>query len=91
MRLLLVACTLSIAAPAAAVAVQASPDQKPTALNPAANCPRTTSVYAWQRGKTVKPQKLTELPDANAYSAVLRRIGRCEVPVVVRYGVSSGR
>jgi hypothetical protein len=67
----------------------------PQVANPLArsaeDCPQTTSVHAWDRGKKLQPQKLTELPDANAYAAVLRRIGRCEVPVVVRYGVSGGR
>ena len=52
-------------------------------------CPRTTSVYAWRRGEPLQPRKLTELPPANAYSAVYRRIGGCEVPVVVKYGVNS--
>jgi hypothetical protein len=55
------------------------------------HCPRTTSMYAWDRSQSVQPQKLTELPDANAYATVFRRIGGCEVPVVVRYGVSGGR
>ena len=67
----------------------------PQVVNPLArsaeDCPQTTSVHAWDRGKKLQPKKLTELPDANAYAAVLRRIGRCEVPVVVRYGVSGGR
>ena len=87
MRLLLVAVLASIAGPASAVAVQ-TPGQPLNPLQGAANCPQTTSVYAWDRSKTVRPQKLAELPDANAYKAVLRRIGRCEVPVVVRFGIS---
>ena len=90
MRLLLFAVLASIAGPAAAVAVQ-TPDQPLNPLQRSARCPQTTSVYAWDRGKTVRPQKLTELPDANAYAAVLRHIGRCEVPVVVRYGIGGGR
>ena len=87
MRLLLVAALTFVASPAAAVAVQ-TPNNSAGPLQGSARCPQTTSVYAWDRSKTVKPQKLTELPDANAYAAVLRHIGRCEVPVVVRYGVS---
>jgi hypothetical protein len=90
MRLLLVAAFALITSPAAAVAVQTL-KQPLNPLEGSARCPRTTSVYAWDRSKAVRPQKLTELPDANAYSAVLRHIGRCEVPVVVRYGIGGGR
>ena len=52
-------------------------------------CPQTTSVHAWARDKKVAPRPLNELPPANAYSAVYRRVGGCEVPVVVRYGVGN--
>jgi hypothetical protein len=55
------------------------------------NCPRTTSVYAWQRGKSVKPQKLTELPDAKGYMAVYRRVGGCEMPMTVTEYRQGGR
>ena len=90
MRLLLVAVAASIASPAAAVSVQAPRQPSATdAVGP--RCPQTTSIYAYKTGKPVKPQKLGKLPDANAYSAVLRHIGGCEVPIVVRYGVSGGR
>jgi hypothetical protein len=53
----------------------------------APNCPRTTSMHAFDRSKPLKPQKLGELPAANAYKAVYRLIGGCEVPMVVKYGV----
>ena len=55
---------------------------------PAAHCPRSVQYYAWQRGQKMEPRKLTELPDANAYRAVYRLVNGCEVPVVVRYGVT---
>lgn len=90
MRLLLAAALTSIASPAAAVELK-TPTQPLYPPQGSARCPQTTSVYAWDRAKTVRPQKLAELPDANAYAAVLRHIGRCEVPVVVRYGISGGR
>jgi hypothetical protein len=64
------------------------PSQPQNPLQGQADCPQTTRTYAWDRSKTVRPQKLTELPDANAYKAVLRHIGRCEVPVMVRFGIS---
>ena len=90
MRLFLVAIVASIAGPAAAVAVQTPP--RPSAIDLARqHCSPTTSIYAYRSDKPLKPRKLGDLPDANAYSAVLRRIGGCEVPIVVRYGVSGGR
>ena len=55
--------------------------------NKADTCPQTTAVHAWTRDRKLTPQKLGELPPANAYKAVYRRIGGCEVPVVVKYGV----
>jgi hypothetical protein len=81
--MLLLASALIAAAPTPAVAV-------PESARPIANptrCPRTTQYYAWRRGKALKPQKLIELPPANAYYTVYRLIGGCEVPVVVKYGV----
>jgi hypothetical protein len=74
--------------PASAGAVSAPDGNLKSASQTSAECPQTTSYYAWRSGKSVRPQKLTELPDANAYRAVYRHIGRCEVPVVVKYGVS---
>jgi hypothetical protein len=90
MRLLVLA--IAIASPASILAPAAADvPHSATVRSSADNCPQTTRYYAWRGNKAVRPQKLTELPDANAYAAVIRRIGRCEVPVVVRYGVSGGR
>lgn len=86
MRLLV--AVLLATAPGAAAAVSVSEGPKPLA-RPAANCPKTTHYHAWDRGKPVKPQKLTELPDANAYAAVYRRVRGCEVPVVVKHGIGN--
>ena len=83
--MLLLAVLLSVAAPTPAVA-------QPDATLPAPNssrCPRTTRYEAWHQGKALQPRKLTELPPANAYSAVYRHIGGCEAPIVVKYGVGS--
>ena len=53
-----------------------------------ANCPQATNYYAYKDGKPLKPQKLTELPPGNMYSAVYRRDANgCEKPIVVKYGV----
>lgn len=90
MPLFLVAAIASIAGPASAVAVQ-TPAQPGSVDQARQHCPQTTSIYAYKTDKAVTPKKLTDLPAANAYSAVLRRIGGCEVPIVVRYGVGGGR
>ena len=69
----------------AAAFIAATPPAAP------ANCPRTTSIYAWQRGKSVKPQKLNELPPARGYMAVYRRVGGCEMPMTVTEYRQGGR
>ena len=73
-------------------AASAEPARDMPVVNPRAgqpaNCPATSRYEASRRGKTPRAQKLGELPDADAYKAVYRRIGGCEVPVVVKFGVS---
>ena len=59
----------------------------PRASQPA-NCPATSRYEAARRGKTPRAQKLGDLPDADLYKAVYRRIGRCEAPIIVKYGVA---
>jgi len=93
MRLLLLAAVASVAT--ASVSAPAAPAKSPLA-SPASHCPRTTAYQAFDRGKfdrgkAVKPQKLTELPPANHYAAVYRLINGCEVPLVVRYNVGGRR
>lgn len=46
-------------------------------------CRRTSSYYAWQPDKRVQPRKLTELPPARGYMAVVREIGGCDAPLTV--------
>jgi hypothetical protein len=70
-----------------AAALSAATPQQASLLSTPPTCPRTASYYAWQRGKQVAPRKLTELPPANAYYTVYRRIDGCMVPVIVKYGV----
>ena len=61
-------------------------------INPSAgqplSCPATSRYEASRRGKTPKAQKLNELPDADVYKAVYRHVGKCEAPIIVKYGVS---
>jgi hypothetical protein len=55
---------------------------------PGANCSKQSNYYAYEDGKPLKPQKLTELPPGNMYSAVYRRDANgCERPIVVKYGL----
>jgi hypothetical protein len=82
MSLLLVAMLAASASPAADM-----PTINPKANQPA-SCPATSRYEASRRGKTPKVQRLTELPDADLYKAVYRRIGRCEAPIIVKYGVA---
>jgi len=56
-----------------------------------AACPRTTQHYAARPGEQAKLHRLTDLPDASAYSAMLRRVGGCEVPVLIKQNVSGKR
>ena len=58
----------------------------PKASQPA-NCPATSRYEASKGGKAPKAQKLNELPDADVYRAVYRRIGQCEAPIIVKFGV----
>lgn len=50
-------------------------------------CPPTSRYDAMQRGGEVQPRRLGELPSADAYAAVWRKIGPCDAPVMVRYGI----
>ena len=65
----------------------AMPVVDPNAAQPA-TCPATSRYQASRHGNSkARPRKLAELPPGDAYFAVYRRIGRCEVPMMVKYGV----
>ena len=71
-----------------AAALMAAPTTRAAALaswRTRRHCPATTSYYAWDRGKSVAPRKLDELPPANVYATVYRRVDGCEAPVIVKY------
>jgi len=85
---MLLASLLTLAAASAAPQpIRDTPVFNPNANQPS-NCPATSRYEASRRGKTPKVQKLNELPDADVYSAVYRRIGGCEAPIIVKYGVA---
>jgi len=77
-----------------AAAASAQPIGDMPVINPRASqpvsCAATSRYEASRRGKTPKAQKLNELPDADLYLAVYRRIGKCEAPIIAKYGVSGG-
>ena len=59
-----------------------------------ANCARSEAYVAGAEsrydGKPLAPRKLTELPPANAYVAVLRHDENgCLAPIVIKYGVNN--
>ena len=87
--LLFAVAFLAAAAPASAVVESARdmPVVNPKDGQPA-NCPATSRYEATGRGKMPKARKLNQLPDADAYRAVYRHIGRCEAPMIVKYGIS---
>jgi hypothetical protein len=72
-------------------AASAQPAADMPVVNPNANqpnnCPALSRYEASRRGKMPKAEKLGELPLADLYQAVYRRIDGCEVPIIVRYGI----
>jgi len=93
MRLLAAALLTLLPATAGAVSNQRAPINEAPPIRGAdpsstANCPRTSGHHAYRGDGPLRPQKLTELPPANAYVAVWRRDANgCETPVVVRYNL----
>jgi len=79
--------TMLAAAAATPAPIGDLPVINPKASEPA-TCPATSRYEASRLGKTPKAQKLNELPDADVYRAVYRRIGKCEAPIIVKFGVT---
>ena len=80
---------LFLAAATTAAAPQPNPDKMPVydlgASNP--QCPPISRYEAARRGGKLKPELLDQLPKADVYKAVYRRVGGCVSPVIVRYGL----
>jgi hypothetical protein len=52
-----------------------------------ATCPPISRYEAAKRGGKLKPQFLDELPPADVYKAVYRRVGGCVSPVIAKFGI----
>ena len=95
MRVTAALVALTILLPAAAFAAQPTEGPHSPDASTASKCPRTTSYLADKsglyRGEPLKPRKLTELPPATTYMAVLRHIGDCEAPLTMAEYRSWGR
>jgi hypothetical protein len=55
----------------------------------ASDCPPISRYEALMRGKKEHRKFLDELPAADMYKAVYRRVGGCVVPVIVAYGLGA--
>jgi len=89
MRLLALALVLSVSTSASAASV--SPTRNMPVINPdgpsSSICPPTSRYEAARRGGKLPPSLLTQLPAADMYNAVYRKVDGCEVPMIVRYDV----
>ncbi len=52
-----------------------------------ARCPPISRYEAARRGGKLTPNLLKQLPMADVYKAVYRRVGGCVAPIIVKYGV----
>ena len=89
MRLFILALALSVSASAYAAPARPARDMPVVNPNgPLSNiCPPTSRYEAARRGGKLPPSLLTQLPAADMYNAVYRRVDGCEVPMVVGYDV----
>lgn len=89
MRLL--AIVLLIMLQSAGSAATSRPARNMPVLNPdagaPASCPPISRYETARRGGKLGPHHLDELPGADLYKAVYRHVGRCNVPIIVRYNI----
>ncbi len=83
--LLFAALMMAAQLPAAAAADAAAP------AAPSNSCLRTTSLFAVNPTRPLKPQKLTELPPGKGYMAVYRTVNGCEFPMTMVEYRTQGR
>src|SRR5689334_9660278 len=89
MRLLIL--VLALSATTSASGASPTPARNTPVINPNAGapaaCPATSRYEAARRGGKLPPSLLSQLPAADMYNAVYRKVGGCEVPMIVRYDV----
>jgi hypothetical protein len=78
---------LTILVLGSAAAADSSRDAHTSAARSASHCQRARPYVAGpigpDRGQRLAPRKLTHLPPAETYMAVLRQIGGCEAPLTM--------
>ena len=86
---------LIILSAALAAFTQPAPAAETPVFNPnraeRSTCPPTSRYEAARRGGKLPPSLLNQLPAADLYMAVYRRVDGCVAPVIARYGIGSGR
>lgn len=92
MRLLVLAAVLALPVSAASAPVIDAPAADIPAFKPGpvpaeGECPPTSRFHMTRRTGRLNAQRLGELPPADAYLTAYRHIGRCEAPIIVRYGI----
>ena len=80
---------LALAATALASTAFAAPPPQGGLARPAAGCPDPPLVHLVRPGRPATVHRLTELPPANMYLSVYRRIDGCLVPVIAAYGIGA--
>jgi hypothetical protein len=90
---LLAAAVLVSGAGAASAAPQPVADMP--VVNPnspsSAQCPPISRYEAMKRGEKLGLKNLGELPGADMYKAVYRKVGGCVAPIIVGYGFGNPR
>ena len=90
MRLLLVAPLVLAVGASGSSAADLSPVGDMPVINPnpdSGRCPPISRYEAMKRGDHQEmPRLLNELPAADLYKAVYRKVGGCVAPIIVGYG-----
>ena len=86
MRIAIFIAAASLAVPAAAVPLNTARVIDPTAGSPA-NCPPISRYDAARKGGKATARPLGDLPAADQYKAVYRRVGGCIVPMISSFGL----
>lgn len=90
MRFLLLATAILLPQASAAIPSERQDARviQPKALAPTrSDCPEVATYQTARPGEPLRLHNLNELPPANAYAAVYRKIGGCEVPMLVGYDI----